>query len=91
MAERLNTNWACLVNCLGDEGRSAAAGLLTGTFASIRSGTALSLCEIDGLRVYLSPYAAINCATPTHRANREASKGGGLQSRHPLAGGQQVL
>ena len=50
MAERLNTNWACLVNCLGDEGRSAAAGLLTGIFATIRSRIALSLSKIDGLK-----------------------------------------
>ena len=53
MAERLNANWACLVNCLGDEGRSAAAELLSGIV------TALSSYEIDGLRVYLPLYIVV--------------------------------
>ena len=93
MAERLNANWACLVNCLGDEGRSAAAELLSGIV------TALSSYEIDELSVCLPPYmvaveALYNLsmlATPTHSANWQANKGGGLQLCRPLAGGQQVL
>ena len=46
MAERLNANWACLVNCLGNEGRSAAAELLSGIVASV---TALSHLVIESI------------------------------------------
>ena len=63
MAERLNANWACLVNCLGDEGRSAAAELLSGIVASV---TALSHLVIESISTTIGSTSRTIVVCHTH-------------------------